>query len=84
MTIASFHRHSQGLVSDTLNCKFPSFAKIKVTIPSIPEQRKIAEVLGLMDEEIALLRRELEALKRQKQGLMQKLLTGEVRVTGGL
>ena len=33
-----------------------------------------------MDEEIALRRRQLAALKAQKQGLMQKLLTGEVRV----
>ncbi len=79
-TIALFHRHSQGLVSDTLNCKFPSFAKIKVTIPSIAEQHKIAEVLGLLDEEIVLLRKELDALKRQKLGLMQQLLIGDVRV----
>jgi type I restriction enzyme S subunit len=79
-TIALFHRHSQGLVSDTLNCKFPSFAKIKVTIPPIAEQRKIADVLELVDEEIVLLRRELDALKQQKQELMQKLLTGQVRV----
>lgn len=78
--IAKFHRYSQGLVSDTLNLKFPAFSKVKVTIPQFEEQRKIAEVLGLMDEEIALRRRQLAALKAQKQGLMQKLLTGEVRV----
>ena len=53
---------------------------VKVNLPSLTEQSKIAEVLGLMDQEIALLRQELEALKRQKQGLMQKLLTGQVRV----
>jgi type I restriction enzyme S subunit len=78
--IAKFHRYSQGLVKDTLNLKFPAFAKIEVTIPPLAEQRKIAEVLGLMDEETALRRRQLAALKAQKQGLMQKLLTGEVRV----
>jgi type I restriction enzyme S subunit len=44
------------------------------------EQYKIADVLGLMDEEIVLLRRQLDALKKQKQWLMQKLLTGEIRV----
>ncbi len=79
-TISLFYRHSQGLVSDTLNCKYPSFAKIRVDLPSLPEQQKIADFLGLLDEEIALLKQERDALKRQKQGLMQKLLTGQVRL----
>jgi type I restriction enzyme S subunit len=78
--IALFHRYSQGLVSDTLNLKFPSFARIPVTIPELPEQQRIAECLGLMDREITLLKQQRDALKEQKQGLMQKLLTGEVRL----
>ena len=41
---------------------------------------KIAEVLSLADDEINLLKNELEELKLQKKALMQKLLTGEVRV----
>jgi type I restriction enzyme S subunit len=52
----------------------------KTLLPSLAEQRRIAEVLNAIDREIDLLRRELEALKQQKKGLMQKLLTGEVRV----
>ena len=40
----------------------------------------MADALSLFNEEIVLLRRELEALRQQKQGLMQKLLTGQVRV----
>ena len=53
----------------------------KVKIPTVlAEQTRIAETLGLMENEIGLLRCELAALKAQKQGLMQKLLTGEVRV----
>jgi type I restriction enzyme S subunit len=56
------------------------FLKITVTIPGVEEQKKIAGVLGAMDEQIALLIRYLEKLKEQKKGLMQKLLTGEIRV----
>jgi len=56
------------------------FLKITVTVPDIEEQKKIAGVLGGMDEQIALLKKYLERLKEQKKGLMQKLLTGEIRV----
>lgn len=56
------------------------FLKITVAVPDIEEQKKIAVVLGGMDEQIALLRKYLEKLKEQKKGLMQKLLTGEIRV----
>ena len=56
------------------------FLKITVTVPDIEEQKKIAGVLGGMDEQIALLKKYLEKLKEQKKGLMQKLLTGEIRV----
>jgi len=54
---------------------------IKIKIPkSILEQQKIAEVLSLSDDEIKLIKNELDELKLQKKALMQKLLTGEVRV----
>ncbi len=49
-------------------------------LPSLSEQNKIAAVLIACDKEIELLNQKLEALKRQKKGLMQKLLTGQVRV----
>lgn len=77
-----FYRHSQGLVSDTWNLKFRHFSQIKVTIPSVKEQRKIASVLQAADAEIQVHREKLAALKSQKKGLMQQLLTGRVRVNG--
>lgn len=54
--------------------------KLKYSIPTLPEQEKIADILSKADEEIALLTRKLSALKTQKTGLMQKLLTGQIRV----
>ncbi len=44
------------------------------------EQRKIGSMLKLLDDEVDLLTERLDALKLQKKGLMQKLLTGEIRV----
>jgi len=75
-----FWRYSQGLVDDTLNLKFPRFAQVRLRFPVVDEQRAIADVLDTITSEINLLERNLEALKRQKKGLMQKLLTGQVRV----
>lgn len=54
---------------------------LKIYIPSdISEQQAIANVLSTADDEINLLNQKLEALKEQKKGLMQQLLTGQVRV----
>ncbi len=75
-----FRRYSQGLVDDTLNLKFHNFVQIKVRIPILPEQRRISEILSAADNEIKALEEKLFALEKQKRGLMQKLLTGEVRV----
>jgi len=75
-----FYRYSQGLVDDTLSLKFDAFSKIEVTIPSLDEQKRIAEILDACDHELTLLNRKLTLLKKQEQGLMQQLLTGKVRV----
>lgn len=78
--IHDFWRYSQGIVEDTLNLKFNNFEVIKVLIPDLDIQKKVAEVLRTSEEEIKILNSKLEALKEQKKGLMQKLLTGEIRV----
>jgi type I restriction enzyme S subunit len=44
--IRLFHRHSQGLVDDTLNLKFPHFARLHVALPTESEQSRIAEILA--------------------------------------
>lgn len=75
-----FYRYSQGLVGDTLNLKFPSFAQVKVTLPSIESQKKIAAVLDAVDIEINSLSMMVDKFKEQKRGLMQKLLSGQVKV----
>jgi len=56
--------------------------EIEFPEPTPAEQRAIAAVLTTADEEIKSLEAKCTALERQKKGLMQKLLTGEVRVKG--
>lgn len=56
------------------------FLKLKVEIPSVSEQKAITDVLTTVDNEIELLERQLKKYQKQKKGLIQKLLTGKVRV----
>jgi type I restriction enzyme S subunit len=76
-----FWRNSQGLVDDTLNCKFKDFSIVKTMLPPTKEeQTAIAQVLQAADKEISLLKAKAEKLREQKKGLMQQLLTGKVRL----
>ena len=50
-----------------------SLAKLDLCVPKMPEQQKIADCLGSLDDLIAVQRRKLEALRQHKQGLMQQL-----------
>lgn len=55
---------------------------IRTVIPPINEQRKIASILSTWDKAIELKEKLIEQKKEQKKGLMQKLLTGKVRLPG--
>ncbi len=52
---------------------------VEILLPPLPEQRKIAEILGAWDEAITLTERLIQARQRRKKALMQQLLTGKVR-----
>lgn len=56
------------------------FLNFNLLIPSLEEQNKIAELLSLIDQDIDSLKQILHLRRLQKKGVMQKLLTGEVRV----
>jgi len=57
-----------------------SLGKILISIPKIDEQNRIAKILTDMDNEIQELERKLEKYKMLKQGMMQSLLTGKIRL----
>lgn len=53
---------------------------VKIQLPSIEEQKKIALTLSLADTEIITIQKQIDNLKQQKKALMQQLLTGKRRV----
>ncbi|WP_134706952.1 restriction endonuclease subunit S [Rahnella sp. CJA17(1/100)] len=53
---------------------------LRIVLPPLPEQQKIAAVLTAADNEIELLQKKLAFLKQEKAALMQQLLTGKRRV----
>lgn len=54
--------------------------KTKFALPTLNEQEQINALLDQVEQNIELLERYIAQLKQQKKGLMQKLLTGEIRV----
>lgn len=71
----------QAIKGQTLNLQ--KLNNLTLNLPPIAEQIKIAGFLDLTDDELHLQEQKLAALKQQKQGLMQQLLTGKVRVKTG-
>ena len=69
-----------GRAHGLLNINNKDFYNMTIVLPSLEEQKRIAEVLNTQDREIELLIKKLGLLKEQKKGLMQQLLTGNVRV----
>ncbi|MFQ4136310.1 restriction endonuclease subunit S [Nodosilinea sp. PGN35] len=63
-----------------LNLNVSDFFSLHVPLPCLEEQNRVAALLDDVDLEINLLKKYLLDLSKQKQGLMQKLLTGEWRV----
>ena len=51
-----------------------------IPVPSLSEQKQIADILSTVDEKIELERKEKTRLEKVKRGLMDLLLTGKVRV----
>ena len=64
-----------------LNINAADFFGCRLPVPNLEAQQTIATALTTAKKELALLDAELEALTHQKRGLMQKLLTGEWRVS---
>jgi type I restriction enzyme S subunit len=57
-----------------------NIAKVVLPVPPLAEQEAIAAILSAMDAEIVLLEAQLAKYHQIKQGLMQRLLTGRIRL----
>ncbi|HHC7357604.1 TPA: restriction endonuclease subunit S, partial [Vibrio parahaemolyticus] len=69
----------QAVKGKTLNKA--KLKRLKLLMPSIKEQQKIASVLTAADNEIEVLEAKLTHFKQEKKALMQQLLTGKRRVS---
>ena len=57
-----------------------NIAKLTMPVPTVPEQTAIAEILMIMDAELAALEQRREKTHALKQAMMQELLTGRIRL----
>ena len=64
--------------STRFNISREELAKVVVALPSLAEQRKIANVLHVSDNNIAQSALIIEALRVQERSMMQKLIVGEI------
>ncbi|MEZ0484975.1 restriction endonuclease subunit S [Fibrella aquatica] len=78
--IQEYRRNMVGSIDRRGGLRWGDFSKIVVSLPTVDEQRAIANVLDASLREIRQHEAKLEALREQKRGLMQCLLTGQVRV----
>ena len=78
----SYHHHFIRLANGVtrFGLTVGSIEKAIVPVPPLEEQEKIVKVFANLNSQISDLKEELDILKTQKKGMMQKLLTGEVRV----
>lgn len=71
--LRKFQRNSQGLTSDTWNLKYPQLSKIKISVPVIEEQIKIADFLSRIDSNIDVINGKIEHTVSFKKGLLQRM-----------
>ena len=57
-----------------------NIARVVLPVPAVPEQSAIAAILSDMDAEIAALEAKMAKAHQLKQGMMQELLTGRIRL----
>lgn len=57
-----------------------SIAQTKLVVPKYEEQQAISSILADMDDEITELEQKLAKYRQVKQGMMQQLLTGKIRL----
>lgn len=62
------------------NLSLRSIREIPITMPSLKEQKAIATALSDIDTLIANLEQQLDKARNLKQGMMQELLTGRIRL----
>jgi len=71
-----WEKYSQGSTFTAVNSS--DIKSLKIPLPPLKEQQKIAEILATWDNAISKQEELVKAKEELKKGLMQKLLSGEV------
>jgi len=71
---------SKSSVSANTNINQEALKSLLIKLPPLEEQKQIADILSTADEKLEVLRAKKEKYETLKKGLLQKLLSGEVRV----
>jgi type I restriction enzyme S subunit len=80
--IAAFLTHSRGITSDRFRLYPKDLLRIRVSIPEgVEAQERIADVLDCVDQRLATEVAVASHLRSLKQGVMEDLLTGRVRLS---
>ncbi|WP_201558932.1 restriction endonuclease subunit S [Psychrobacter sp. 72-O-c] len=66
-----------GTSGSMKNITKPDVLNIKISIPPLPEQQKIAKILSTWDKAISTTERLIDNSTQQKKALMQQLMTGK-------
>lgn len=82
-TTVDFENMSTGTSNSQKRITPSDFLDYKIFLPEKDEQQAIAQVLSDMDSEIEHLEKKLAKYQQIKQGMMQELLTGRIRLVDG-
>ena len=80
-SIVSAQKARMGQGDAIVHIYINNLAQVRIQLPPITEQHAIASVLADMDSEIAALEQRRDKTRSIKQGMMQELLTGRVRLS---
>ncbi len=80
-SIVSSQKARMGQGDAVVHIYINNLAQVQIELPSVKEQNAIASVLSDMDAEITALRKRRDKTHAIKQGMMQQLLTGRVRLS---
>jgi type I restriction enzyme, S subunit len=79
--IGIFATKTEGTLIERMAVKLEAFLFLEILMPTTrDEQAKIAALLSAAKKEISLLKKQIDAYRKQKSGLMQKLLSGQWRI----
>lgn len=78
--ILRFKMMERAIGSTFLEISKKDLSELDIAVPTFPEQCAIAQVLSDMDDEIGQLEKKLAKCQQIKQGMIQELLTGRIRL----